>query len=144
MRQRRLAFFCAKNMDNYNSQASFGPASNTVLGGGNIVANGMEQPGGVTPIESQVSPASAIYQPGLQVQTPPALPNGSPMAHFASQGVVGPQAQQMPQQAVQAPQQVIASQQPPKAESHVIIEALANRLKDLGKLEHAIHGISNG
>lgn len=138
MATERVAFF----MENYAApQASFGPASNTVLGmgGGNMVANGMEQPGGITPMQSQVSPASAIYQPGLQAAPPPQvqMPSGSPMSQFSMQASMNPQ---MPQQQPQAqPQQPNAPQ--PKAESHSIIEALTTRLKDIAKLENSLYGI---
>jgi len=122
-----------------NSSPSFGKGS-TLLGGLDPVANAMNNGGGVSAMQTQVSPSSAIFNPAMQQQNPMPMPQGGPMGQFAMQAAMaGPQPQQpvSPQQQPQAPQ----AAQPPKGESHSIIEALTKRLSDLGKLENSLYGI---
>lgn len=119
-----------------NSSPSFGKGS-TLLGGLDPVANAMGNPGGVSAMQTQVSPSSAIFNPALQQQNPMPMPQGGPMGQFAMQAAMASQPQQMPQQEPQAP-----TQQPQqKGESHSIIEALTKRLSDLGKLESSLYGV---
>jgi len=131
----RGRFFCL-NMD--NSRPSFGPGSNT-LGGADGVSNAMANPGGVAQLQTQVSPSSAIFNPAMQQPNPLPMPQGSPMSQFSMQAAMAPQ----PQQPVSLQQQPQAPQaaQPPKGESHAIVEALTKRLSDLGKLEHSLYGV---
>lgn len=125
-------FFCL-NMQPTNP--SLGPGS-ALLGGAAGAMNAMQGGGGVQGLNSQVTPASAIYNPGIQASPQPPLPNSAPMNHFAFQGSMGTPPVS-PQQQPPAPQ----APQPPKAETASIIEALTKRLHDLSKLEHSIHGV---
>lgn len=120
-----------------NIRPSLGTGS-PLLGGASPMLNAMQGGGGVQGIGTQVTPSSAIYQPGIQVPAPSTIPNpnGSPMNHFAFQGSMGTPPVS-PQQQPPAPQ----APQPPKAETASIIEALTKRLHDLSKLEHSIHGV---
>lgn len=124
---------------NPNSNPSLGPGS-PLLGGAGPAMAAMGQPGGVSGMPTQSTPASAIFQPSLAQPANPPLPSGgNPMAamgHFAFQGSMGTPPVS-PQQQPPAPQ----APQPPKAETASIIEALTKRLHDLSKLEHSIHGV---
>lgn len=120
-----------------NSQPSFGSGS-AILGGAQNVTQAMPMPGAQNVMQHQVSPASAIYQPGIQVPQQPQMPQGGdPMSMFGMQASLNPASQQQQQPA--QPQQPNAPQ--PKGESNSIIEALTNRLKDIAKLERTIYGV---
>ena len=98
---------------------SFGPGSQ-ILGGASNVTQAMPQPGGSNVLTQQVSPASAIFNPGIQVPPQPQMPEKSPMSNFA-QGLAGQPAQKPPVD-------------PLHARADTIIRALTAHLATLDKL----------
>ncbi len=105
----------------------FGSGSPMIGGGGQVaqqIQNG-------APALNQMGANAPGMVPGQQMQ-PTGLPQGAPppMAMM-------PHPMQPPQ-----PQAAPAPQASPKTEGHLIIEALTNRLKAIGELEHRLHDLT--
>ncbi len=109
----------------FPQKPSFGPTSPMV--GGPFVSSQMQSG---APGLGQQGPSNPAFTPNTQQNPlPGTLPQGSPMS------ILPPQGQQN-----MAPQPPSAPQAPqiPKTEAHLIIEALANRLKHLADIEKRI------
>ncbi len=113
-----------------NTRNSLGSGS-TLLGGAGPAMAAMGSPGGISSMQMQSTPASAIYNPDVQMNPAPPMPNPTnPMMPPNPQGFAMSQQQQMPTQGLETKK--------PPTEAELLIGALNGRLKSLSAMHESM------